>query len=89
MANIHPSIESLNLRNAGAYKERDVLITLQDGLPQGFDVFHSVNWSTVNHGQQRFGEIDAVVVAPQGHIVLLEVKAGDVSFTEKGIFKSY
>ncbi len=52
-----------------------MLEQLRDGLADGFDVFHSVDWSTVDAGVQRFGEIDVVVVDPQGHLVLLEVKA--------------
>ena len=55
-----------------------MLEQLCEGLPDGFDVFHSVDWSTLDEGKQSFGEIDAVVVVPHGHLVLLEIKAGSL-----------
>jgi hypothetical protein len=89
MAIIHPSIEHLHLTTPGAYRERDVLLLLEEGLPLGFDVYHSVNWSVVKNGKQRFGEIDVVVLSPFGHIAILEVKAGEVLITEHSISKNY
>jgi len=76
MARLHPDLHTWHPTRAGDYTERAVLQQLRDGLPDGFDVFHSVYWSTVDSGTQHFGEIDAVVVEPQGHLVLLEIKAG-------------
>jgi hypothetical protein len=78
MAQLHPDILTFHPVGLGAYAERAVLEQLRDGLPEGFDVFHSVKWSTVDSGVQRFGEIDMVVVDPQGHLVLLEVKSGEL-----------
>jgi hypothetical protein len=73
----------------GLMREREVLLQLAVGLPQEFLVFHNVNWSSVTNGTQCFGELDAVVLAPSGHIVLLEVKAGEVRFSAEGAFKTY
>lgn len=73
----------------GLMREREVLQQLADGLPQDFLVFHNVNWSSVTNGTQFFGELDAVVLSPSGHIVLLEVKAGEVRFSAEGAFKTY
>lgn len=89
MATLHPSLHTFTPTSAGAYRERDILQILQDGLPQGFDVYHSVNFSAVHSGTQTFGEVDAVVLTPNGHLVLLEVKAGEVSATAQGISKLY
>ena len=89
MAIIHPSIEHLHLTTPGAYRERDVLLLLEEGLPIGFDVYHSVNWSVVKNGKQRFGEIDVVVLSPFGHIAIMEVKAGDVQITDNSLSKTY
>ena len=75
MAKLTPDIRSWRPLGAGAYAERAVLEQLCDGLPDGFDVLHSVDWSTLEGSVQRFGEIDAVVVSPCGHLVLLEIKA--------------
>lgn len=38
---------------------------------------------------QLFGEIDIVVMAPWGHLVLIEVKAGVVQQTPGGLVKQY
>lgn len=89
MAAIHPPIDSLHLTNPGAYRERDVLEHLRDGLPDGFEIFHSVDWSAIYQDQQRFGEVDIVVMSPLGHLALLEVKAGELSFEDDHAYKQY
>jgi len=89
MATIHPPLPDIKLMTAGAYRERDILQQLQQGLPDSFDAYHSVQWSSLHEHNQRFGEIDIVVLSPQGHLVLLEIKAGDVSIDEHGITKQY
>ena len=89
MAIVHPPLPDIKLMTMGAYRERDILEQLQNGLPDTFHAYHSVEWSGLHEETQRFGEIDIVVLSPQGHLVLLEVKAGDVSITEHGITKQY
>ena len=64
---------------------RGGLQQLQQGLPDSFDACHSVQWSSLHDHNQRFGEIDLVVLSPQGNLVLLEVKAGDVSIDEHAL----
>ena len=78
MAKIHPDLQSWRPRGAGQYAERAVLEQLRDGLAPGFDIFHSVDLSAVHAGVQGFGEIDVVVVNSQGHLLLIEVKAGEL-----------
>ena len=89
MAHIHPPISTLHPITLGAHRERDILILLQQGLSDSFDVLHSVAMSAVHHGEQKFGELDMVVVSPEGHIVLLEIKSGEISITANSITKSY
>lgn len=89
MATLHPSLSAWHPTSAGAYRERDVLLILEQGLSNGFDVFHGVHWSTVHQDLQRFGEIDVIAVAPSGHLVLMEVKAGEVTVSDDGVTKSY
>ena len=89
MARIHPSIPLNGPLSAGDYRERDMLRLLEVGLPDDFDVFHNLPWTTVESGQQHFGELDLVVVAPQGHVVLLEVKAGEVTEGADTLSKHY
>ncbi len=89
MARIHPSIPFQGPLGAGDYRERDVLRMLGDGLPDNFDVFHNLPWSSVHEGKQIFGELDLVVISPMGHVVLIEVKAGAVHEEAHRLSKSY
>ena len=66
MAQIHPNFPIHAPLNSGEYGERDVLIKLADGLPAGFDIFHNLQWSTVSACEQHIGELDVVVVSPEG-----------------------
>jgi len=89
MAILHPALLSIQPTSLGGYRERDVLAMLELGLPDGFDVFHSVDWSAMHLGKQSFGEVDVVVMGPGGHVTLLEVKAGAVEVSDAGLTKSY
>jgi hypothetical protein len=89
MAVIHPPIPDIKLIKPGDYRERDILQQLQTTLPDTFHAYHSVQWSGLHQDTQRFGEIDIVILSPQGHLVLLEIKAGEVSINEHGITKQY
>ena len=89
MAQIHPSFPIHAPLNSGEYRERDVVIQLADGLPAGFDIFHNLPWSTVWGGEQHIGELDIVVVSPEGHLLVLEVKAGDLKVEAGLLVKHY
>lgn len=90
MAIIHPRISPpLALQHGGYQLELKLLEILRMGLPDNFDVFHGLTWSTVHNSMQKFGELDLTVVSPQGQILILEVKAGSV-YTQNGLlFKDY
>lgn len=89
MATLTPS-QLPNLReDGGLYRELDVLECLKVGLPEGFEIFHEVWWHSVHQGTDRHGEVDIVVLAPSGNMLLMEVKAGQVLLREGGIFKRY
>ncbi|MDO9480196.1 MAG: AAA family ATPase [Hydrogenophaga sp.] len=91
MARLIPDLHTLRLLNGGHYRERDVLVQLADGLPPDWVVLHSVDWSSIHpdDGTQHFGEIDIVVMAPWGHLVIIEVKAGVLQQTQAGLVKQY
>ena len=75
--------------SGGDYRERDLLWLLRDGLPDSFDVFHGLTWSAMHGAFQAFGELDLTIVSPNGHLLVLEVKAGKV-FTQDGqLLKNY
>lgn len=89
MATLSPhSLPSLRL-GAGHYREIDVLERLRDHLPDGFEVFHNLALHTVQGGRDCYGEIDIVVLAPHGALLLMEVKAGAVILRDGGIYKVY
>lgn len=73
----------------GKIREVEVLAGIRATLPGGYEVFDNVAWSSVYDEVQWFGEIDAIVLAPGNHLVLLEIKAGPVELSESGLHKRY
>jgi len=88
MAQLSPGIPT-HRTDAGLARELAVLEDLCACLPEGFEVFHSVGWHSLVDGHDRHGEIDLVVLAPTGNILLIEVKAGDVILRDGQILKLY
>ncbi len=88
MAQLAPCLDTVR-HDPGLFREIDVLDRLQQSLPDGFQIFHSVGWHSIEQGIDRHGEIDLVVVGPTGNVLLMEVKAGAVALREGGIFKLY
>lgn len=89
MARLHPTLDLSTHYSTGAQRERDVLEQLQQGLGDGFDVFHSLEWTNYLHDRQQIGEIDITVVTPAGVLVLIEVKAGGMLEIDGELQKSY
>ena len=90
MAIIHPRLVQPHTLPHGGYQlELNLLEMLRTGLPDTFDVFHGLTWSTVHSSVQKFGELDLTVVSPQGQILILEVKAGSVYTNNGSIYKDY
>ena len=76
MATLIPTDIS-GLTNSREHKyELEILIYLRDNLPREWTVFHSVHWSGRRGDRNRFGEIDFVVMAPSGKVVVIEQKNG-------------
>ena len=78
MAHLVPDLPIPTYRT-GRDRELDVLYRLQSSLPDGYEIFHSVSWHTLHNDRDKHGEIDIVVLSPIGNVLLVEVKAGDVS----------
>lgn len=89
MATLNPSALPASRHNGGLYRELDTLRRLQEALPDGYEIFHNVALSSVHDGLERHGEIDIVVMAPSGSLLLMEIKAGDVSVRDGEIYKLY
>ena len=75
--------------NGGHYRELAVIHKLQSELPQGYALFHGVTWQALHHGLETHGELDIVVLAPNGAMVILEVKAGSAQLRGGQLFKLY
>ncbi len=89
MAVITPSFVPSVRLDAGWYREIDVMERLKNALPDSYEIFHSINWHTLQQGPDRHGEIDVVVLGPTGNVLLMEVKAGNVIQRDGEIFKLY
>lgn len=89
MAKLNPSQLPSLREDRGLFRELDVLERLRSDLPDGYEIFHEVNWHSIHDGIDRHGEIDIVVLSPDGNVLLMEVKAGQVLLREGGIFKLY
>jgi hypothetical protein len=89
MAIFHPSNLPSVKFSGGRYRERDVLDRLQQSLSNDYEIFHSIPMHIVHEQLDRFTEIDIAIIGPTGNLLLIEVKAGDVSFRDGHIFKLY
>lgn len=89
MALLIPSVSASLRRDGGLYRELDIVSGLSAALPDGYEVFHGLALHTVREGHDQYGEIDIVIMAPSGALLLMEVKAGDVMLRSGQIFKLY
>lgn len=89
MALLIPSDRPALRTDSGLFRELEVLQRLEDSLPDGYEVFHSVSWHSVHEGNDRHGEIDVVILAPNGNMLLMEIKAGSVILRNGQIYKMY
>ena len=91
MARLHPSLPPRDVTaiTAGARAERDVLQRLEEDLPAAYTLFHSVDYTDAHGAAVHHGELDIVIVNQAGDVMQLEVKSGPVTFSERGIHKTY
>jgi hypothetical protein len=83
-----PTLDRPASLTPGQWVEHDVVQQLARQLPDGFSIYHSVDFSYVSD-QQRYGEVDAVVMSPLGHLLLIEIKSGHVLTREQRLEKNY
>jgi hypothetical protein len=89
MATLSPHLLPPLHLDGGRYRELEILERLRDYLPAGFEVFHNIALHTLRGGRDAYGEIDVIVLAPNGAMLLMEVKAGPVVLRDGAIFKLY
>lgn len=89
MARILPSDWRALEATGAAARELETLGRLESGLPDSVTVFHGVHWTRVERGFAAIGEIDFVVIAPSGRLLLIEQKTGFLDETPDGLVKRH
>ncbi|MFA7505112.1 MAG: ATP-binding domain-containing protein [Burkholderiaceae bacterium] len=89
MAKILPSDWRAVEATGAAGRELETLGRLEATLPDSVTVFHGVHWTRVEHGFATIGEIDFVVIAPSGRLLLIEQKTGFLDETAEGLVKRH
>ena len=80
--------EALEAAGAAPF-EIATLRRLAAELPDHYSVFHGAHWTRLDHGYSVYGEIDFIVVGPEGQAVLIEQKSGALEETPEGLVKRY
>jgi hypothetical protein len=72
-----------------AGREIETLSMLAGQLPDEYTVYHGVHWTRIERRVSTYGEIDFVVLAPDGRTLLIEQKSGFLAETPDGLHKQY
>lgn len=72
-----------------AEREIETLAFLEAHLGSGYRVYHGVHWTNVENGFSVYGEINFIIVAPDGRVLLIEQKSGFLSETQDGLLRQY
>ncbi len=89
MAHIQPPGWRELAVTGAAQREIETLAQLEQALSDDYTVFHGVHWTNVETGWSAYGEIDFIVVAPDGRLLLIEQKSGFLTETDDGLAKRY
>jgi hypothetical protein len=88
MAHIHPSGWREMSVTGLAAREIETLACLEVALEDvPYSIFHGVHWTNVEKGCSAYGEIDLIIVAPSGPMLLIEQKSGFPTETGEGLVK--
>ena len=90
MAHIHPTGWREMSITGTAAREIETLSYLDEQLADApYSIYHGVHWTNVEQGFSAYGEIDFIIVAPNGRVLLIEQKSGFLTETPEGLVKSY
>lgn len=89
MAKLLPDIRNFKPLSAGEHTERELLLQLQEGLPDTYTVFHHLHVTMARAVGDQHGELDVVVMNRAGDLATLEIKAGELTLDQGGVFKRY
>lgn len=89
MAHIHPAgWREMSVTGAAA-REIETLSLLEASLADApYSIYHGVHWTNAEHGFSAYGEIDFIIVAPNGRMLLIEQQAGFLTETADGLVKN-
>ena len=90
MAHIHPAgWREMSVTGAAA-REIETLALLEASLADTpYSIYHGVHWTNAEHGFSAYGEVDFIILAPSGRLLLIEQKAGFLTETPDGLVKNY
>jgi hypothetical protein len=90
MAHIHPAGWREMSVTGSAAREIETLAWLEAELADApYSIYHGVHWTNVEKGFSAYGEIDFIILAPSGRVLLIEQKSGFLTETPEGLVKSY
>ncbi|BAK77613.1 NERD domain protein [Pseudogulbenkiania sp. NH8B] len=89
MAKLLPDLSGEVRRTTGYRREMDVLTLLQRSLPDGYVIFHNVEWHSLHEARDCHGEIDLIVMNQAGDLLLVEVKSGALTINNGQLIKNY
>jgi len=90
MAHIQPAgWREMSVTGAAA-REIETLAFLEQRLSDTpYVIYHGVHWTNVEQGWSVYGDVDFIVLAPNGRILVIEQVAGFLSETPEGLVKSF
>ena len=90
MAHIHPAgWREMSVTGAAA-REIETLTLLEKRLSDTpYEIYHGVHWTNVEHGFSAYGDIDFIILAPNGRLLLIEQIAGFLNESKDGLVKNY
>jgi hypothetical protein len=90
MAHIHPTGWREMSVTGTAAREIETLAYLEASFADApYSIYHGVHWTNVENGFSAYGEIDFIIVAPGGRVLLIEQKSGFLTETPDGLVKNY
>jgi hypothetical protein len=90
MAHIHPTGWQEMSATGTAAREIETLTYLSSTLADApYRIYHGVHWTNVEKGFSALDEIDFIIVAPNGRVLLMEQKSGFLNETPEGLVKHY
>jgi hypothetical protein len=90
MAHLHPTGWQEMSGTGAAAREIETLTYLKAALAEEpYRIYHGVHWTNVENGFSAYDEIDFIIVAPNGRVLLIEQKSGFLNETPEGLVKNY